>query len=46
MTRPKISKRRQKRAFQKVDNGGPYHGKRERQYARWFLNECELYSEH
>lgn len=40
--KPKISKRREKRAFQKLDNGGPYHGKRERQYVRWFTGSMEI----
>lgn len=41
MKKPRISKRREKNAFKKMDNGSLVHGKQERRYVRWFTTIVE-----
>ena len=36
-TKPRLSKRREKNAFRKLDNGSLVHGRQERRYVRWFI---------
>lgn len=43
MIKPKMSRRREHKVFKKYDNGGPYHGRMERRFAKWYEECLETY---